>query len=145
MQVFKVPGTGLEVIQNIDRYFIRNPKTGRQLFAERVQDPLTGKRFQRDALIKQAKTALQVTTIPRTVVSNVEPKVEQPKKQMELQNNIVAVSEENQFSFFFNKGYTLAEVISVINDGGFYDLDEFRFIDLVTKQDLRITLNIEVE
>lgn len=141
MQVFKVPGTGLEVIQNIDRYFIRNPKTGRQLFAERVQDPLTGKRFYRTDLIEQAKAALQVMTIPRTVAS----KVEQPKKKAELQNNIVAVSEENQVSFFFEKGYTLAEVISVINNEGYYDLDEFRFIDLVTKQDLRITLNIEVE
>lgn len=130
MQTYTVPGTDLVVLLGNGAPVIRNNFTGNILYGDRVRDTNSGKRFQRDVLIKQARAASQVAT------------VQKKERVTSLQNNTVAVLEEDGYSQFFPAGTTLSEVASELTDDC-NSLDDYRFIDLVTMKDIHIVLAIE--
>lgn len=130
MQTYNVPGTDLVVLLGNGMPVIRNNFTGNILYGDRVRDTNSGKRFQRDVLIKQARAASQVAT------------VQKKERVTSLQNNTVAVLEEDGYSQFFPAGTTLSEVASELTDDC-NSLDDYRFIDLVTMKDIHIVLAIE--
>lgn len=130
MQTYTVPGTDLVVLLSNGMPVIRNNFTGNILYGDRVRDTNSGKRFQRDVLIKQARAASQVAT------------VQKKERVTSLQNNTVAVLEEDGYSQFFPAGTTLSEVASELTDD-LNSLDDYRFIDLVTMKDIHIVLAIE--
>lgn len=131
MQTYNVPGTDLVVLIGNNDPVIRNNFTGNILYGDRVRDTKSGKRFQRDVLIKQARAASQVAT------------VQKKERVTSLQNNTVAVDENNGSVYFFPAGTTLREVAYELTDD-FNSLDEYRFIDLVTMKDIQIVLAIEI-
>lgn len=130
MQTYTVPGTDLVVLLGNGMPVIRNNFTGNILYGDRVRDTNSGKRFQRDALIKQARAASQVAT------------VQKKERVTSLQNNTVAVDESGGNVYFYRADTTLSEVASEIN-GDFNSLDDYRFIDLVTMKEIQIVLAIE--
>ena len=135
--VIKVPNTGLEVTQTNGRYHIRNPQTGNFLFADRVLDPKTGKRFYRDEIIKAAIESAKVAQV----------KQEQPEKKLPvtaLKNNTVAVCEADGYTKFFIRGTTINEVVGELYDDC-YSLSDYRLIDLVTMQELKLTVEVTGE
>ena len=130
MQTYNVPGTDLVVLIGNNDPVIRNIATGNILYGDRVRDTNTGKRFQRDALIKQARAASQIVT------------VQKKGRVASLQNNTVAVDENDGNVYFFPAGTSLSVVASELSSD-YDDLEDYRFIDLVTMKDIQIVLTIE--
>jgi len=135
VKVYVVPGTALEVHVNetaAGKYYIYNPNTRNYLYADRVYDPKTGKRFYREDIINKALSNDKVATAKLQQTNDVKTK---------LPNNTVAVCEEDSYSKLFLKGTDVCEVVGELTSA-LYSLTDIKLIDLVTLQEIKINVNL---
>ena len=135
VKVYAVPGTALEVHVNetaAGKYYIYNPNTRNYLYADRVHDPKTGKRFYREDIISKALSNDKVVTAKLH---------QQDVVKTKLLNNTVAVCEEDGYSKLFYKDTDVCEVVGELTSS-LYSLSDIKLVDLVTLQEIKINVNL---